>query len=95
MPTGPLHERLIAAEFDRSGRLTRVEVVECRCIIGNNHDDAGNEIYDWQDLEEGESRGPEPLSVSDAADIWISNGMDEDHTFGYSEDELRRAARMD
>ncbi|EMB88939.1 hypothetical protein SMU56_00622 [Streptococcus mutans N29] len=27
----------------------------------------------------------------DAADIWFSNGMDEDYTFGYSEEELRRA----
>lgn len=34
----------------------------------------------------------EALSVSDAADIWMSNGMDEDYMFGYTEDELRRAA---
>jgi hypothetical protein len=25
----------------------------------------------------------------------LSNGMDEDYTFGYSEDELRRAADID
>lgn len=31
------------------------------------------------------------LSVYDAAQIWASNGMDEDYTFGYSEDELRDA----
>jgi hypothetical protein len=34
----------------------------------------------------------ETLSVWDAADIWLSSGMDEDYTFGYTEDELRRAA---
>ncbi|MDW5565553.1 hypothetical protein [Streptococcus mutans] len=33
----------------------------------------------------------ESLNVYDAADIWFSNGMDEDYTFGYSEEELRRA----
>lgn len=31
-------------------------------------------------------------SVYDTADIWMSSGMDEDSTFGYSESELRRAA---
>jgi hypothetical protein len=30
--------------------------------------------------------------VHDAADIWLSNGMDEDYMFGYSESDLRRAA---
>ena len=33
----------------------------------------------------------ESLSVWDAADIWMSNGMDEDYMFGYTEDELRNA----
>ncbi len=40
-------------------------------------------------------RDGESLSVWDAADIWLSNGMDEDYMFGYSEDELRRAAGID
>jgi hypothetical protein len=31
------------------------------------------------------------LSVSDAADIWASNGKDEDCTFGYSEADLEAA----
>jgi hypothetical protein len=34
----------------------------------------------------------ERLSVSDAAEIWRSKGMDEDYRFGYTEEELRRAA---
>lgn len=49
----------------------------------------GNYEYDDDD-DEGES-----LNVWDAADIWLSNGMDEDYMFGYSEEELRRAAGMD
>lgn len=40
---------------------------------------------------QGTSR--ESLSVYDAADIWLSNGMDEDYTFGYTEEELRHALR--
>jgi chromosome segregation ATPase len=34
----------------------------------------------------------ERLDVHAAAEIWRSNGMDEDYMFGYTEDELRRAA---
>ena len=33
----------------------------------------------------------EGLSVYDAADIWASNGKDEDYMFGYSEEELEAA----
>lgn len=33
----------------------------------------------------------EGLSVYDAAEIWASNGKDEDYTFGYSEEELEGA----
>ena len=43
---------------------------------------------DDDDDEDGES-----LSVYEAAEIWRSNGMDEDYTFGYSEEELRDALR--
>ena len=85
-----MHERLISAEFDGGGNLTRVDVEDCRCMIGSNHDDDGNEVDDWQDLE----NGGQSLSVYDAADIWLSKGQDEDYMFGYSEDELRRAADM-
>ncbi len=31
----------------------------------------------------------ERLSLSEAADIWFSNGCDEDYMFGYTEEELR------
>lgn len=38
-----------------------------------------------------EEYGGEVLDVYDAAEIWASNGKDEDFTFGYSEDELESA----
>src|SRR4051794_34279007 len=54
---------------------------------------------DWDSLllgadddDDADGDTGESLSVRDAADIWISKGMDEDYMFGYSEDELRRAA---
>jgi hypothetical protein len=33
----------------------------------------------------------ESIDVYYAAQIWASNGMDEDYMFGYSEDELKAA----
>lgn len=33
----------------------------------------------------------ETISVWDAADIWLSNGKDEDYMFGYTEEELENA----
>ncbi len=50
---------------------------DCRCMIGEDHDDGAV---------------AQSLDVFQAADIWMSNGKDEDYTFGYSEDELERAA---
>ena len=44
--------------------------------------------YDFGD-EFDDSDDCEALSVWDAADIWLSNGMDEDYMFGYTEEELR------
>lgn len=39
-------------------------------------------------FSEDESSG---LSVYEAAEIWASNGKDEDYTFGYTEEELEDA----
>lgn len=38
-----------------------------------------------------ENEGNQSLSVYDAALIWVSNGKDEDYTFGYSEEKLEEA----
>ena len=43
---------------------------------------------EWMDDVEDDS---ERLSVYDAALIWLSNGKDEDYTFGYTEEELEDA----
>lgn len=50
------------------------------------------EVYvcDWCDDADDEDDG-DGLSVWDAADIWASNGKDEDYMFGYSYDELENA----
>ncbi|QWT17521.1 hypothetical protein KPC83_06715 [Collinsella sp. zg1085] len=36
------------------------------------------------------SRSDKALNPFDAVDTWMSNGMDEDYMFSYSEDELRK-----
>lgn len=41
--------------------------------------------------DEDENDTSESLSVYEAADIWASNGKDEDYTFGYTEKELEDA----
>lgn len=59
----------------------------------NNHDDESDYIDpitpDFDDDDDDDDG--QTLSVDDAALIWLSNGMDEDYTFGYTEDELRDA----
>ena len=47
---------------------------------------ANDDIEDDEDYE-----SDEPLSVWDAAEIWASNGKDEDYMFGYTEEELEDA----
>ena len=49
-------------------------------------------VYDYCSGEDYDDDG-ESLSVYGAALIWMSNGKDEDYTFGYSEDELEDALR--
>jgi hypothetical protein len=41
---------------------------ECRCTIGEDHDEEDNAMSNY-------------LSASDAEDIWLSSGMDEDYDF--------------
>jgi hypothetical protein len=47
--------------------------------------------YNYIDDDDEDEDSDESLSVWAAAEIWASNGMDEDYTFGYSEEELRKA----
>lgn len=53
-----------------------------------NNDEREAEYDDYDDDEDDES-----LDVYDAALIWMSNGKDEDYTFGYTEEELEEALR--
>lgn len=48
----------------------------CRCMMGKDH---------------AEAASAQSLLVWDAGDVWMSNGQDEGHAFGYSDSELRRA----
>ena len=49
----------------------------------------------WEDDDDDDDDNGESLSLGGAKDIWLSKGMDEDYTFGYSEEELRREAGLD
>lgn len=67
---------------------------DCGCWActecGHENTIAESEIIGYDDDEDDEDSG-EGLDVYDAALIWLSNGCDEDYTFGYDEDELRQA----
>lgn len=49
------------------------------------------EDYEYISEEDFEDNEDESLSVYDAADIYFSNGQDEDYMFGYTHEELVRA----
>lgn len=87
MPTGPKHTR---EWVEVVGGEKVVREAECRCTCGFYHND-GDAYYAMPDDDDDDN---ESLSVWDAADIWLSHGMDEDYTFGCDEDELRRAAGL-
>ena len=43
------------------------------------------------DYEENDYECEDRISVNDAALAWLSRGMDEDYTFGFTRDELEDA----
>lgn len=57
------------------------------CINCSNLDDT-DDYDDYDDYDDEDN-----LSVYEAALIWLSNGKDEDYTFGYDEEELEDALR--
>lgn len=94
MTTGKAHRRITEIELPYDGSDNeRRSFVQCRCTIGEDHNDENVLLsqYDPAEDEEDDMEG-EPLSVYAAADIWRSNGEDPDYSFGYDEDELSRAA---
>lgn len=58
-------------------------------VFGYRYD--GTKPQSWCKACRAGSNSGEALDVYDAALIWRSNGMDEDYTFGYSEEELSNA----
>lgn len=85
------------AECPRCGRIARGRD-EIDRVFGYRYD--GTKPQSWcKDCRAGrepwmgddDDYDDERLSVWDAALIWMSNGMDEDYMFGYSEEELRNA----
>ena len=48
-------------------------------------------MNDYISCDDNYDDDDEGLSVYEAAEIWASNGMDEDYMFGYTEEELEGA----
>lgn len=92
MTTGVEHRRLTEISVPTEGTEERRFSVKCRCTIGADHDDPEILYSQYDPNDDDDDDEGEALSVYDAADIWGSKGRDEDDTFGYSEEELRRAA---
>ena len=92
MSTGNEHQRLVEISVPTEGTEERRSYVKCRCTIGADHDDPEVFISQYDPNEDDDDEEGEALSVYDAADIWGSKGRDEDYTFGYSDEELSRAA---
>lgn len=59
----------------------------------SGHDDNSDHTADDISYNDLEDDCDECLDVYNAALIWLSNGKDEDYTFGYSEEELEDALR--
>lgn len=93
MATGAKHQRLTEISESIRGDDERHYFVPCRCAVGKDHNDP-NVVISQYDPNDDNNDG-EALSASDAADIWRSRGEDEDYTFGYGDDDLRRAADED
>lgn len=58
----------------------------CSCALDNWYK-ACEELREDDEWDDDSER----ISVEDAANIWLSNGKDEDYMFGYSEEELEDA----
>jgi chromosome segregation ATPase len=88
-----------AAAFSRRMEVAEQEIERLKQEVAEADGDLGRAQADWEYYSAGGADDDDPdedtgerLSVWDAALIWSSNGRDEDYMFGYTEDELRRAA---
>jgi hypothetical protein len=85
------------AEISRRMEINDQEAARIGEKIAEAEDDWRRATGDWlsgadDDDDDADGDTEEAISVWDAADIWMSSGMDEDYMSGYTEDELRRAA---
>lgn len=82
------------AEISRKMEIADQEAARISEKIAEAEDDFRRALVAHRDDDDGDADGDneEALSLSDAAEIWMSNGMDEDYMSGYTADELRRAA---
>lgn len=76
------------------------EVTRLKEGVAEASDDFRRAADTWESYSRGgedddDDDSGESLSIEDAADIWMSNGMDSDYSSGFAEDELRRASGMD
>lgn len=93
MTTGAKHKVLTEISMSINGDDERRYYADCRCTEGADHEASPLTLSQFDptdDEEEGER-----LDKYQAADIWRSRGEDENDTFGYDDDELRRAADED
>jgi hypothetical protein len=60
-------------------------------VCGHENIIAESEVIGVGWEPEYESDDSESINVWDAAEIWRSNGFDEDYTFGFTEEELKNA----
>lgn len=65
MPTGAKHKKFTDIEDEPGASYGE----DCRCTIGEDHNDGDDTALSNY------------LSESDAEDIWLSGGMDEDYDF--------------
>lgn len=56
-----------------------------------NDNKGAEDMKDYIGCDDNYDDDDEGLSVYEAAEIWASNGMDEDYMFGYTEEELEEA----
>jgi hypothetical protein len=79
-----------SADGDLVNRLD-AEVSRLKDEYREADDELGRVHAHWYEEEADGDDASDDLDVDEAAEIWLSRGMDEGDTFGYSEDELRRA----
>jgi hypothetical protein len=87
-----LSRRLNIADEECLRKQVEVDEAEedLRLALVNLHDYDSD--ADQDDDFDDDGHPDERLSVHDAADVWRSSGMDEDRMFGYTAEELERAA---